>query len=81
MTVQEAHIRLDAWKPAYSPTAKKTGSSFVQEGDISKKKKDKDKNKVIPGDQHYGGGDTGNSRHENPCFRCDRIECSFWKCK
>ena len=80
MTVQEAHTCMDAWKPAYLPTAKKNGSSFVQEGD-TKKKKDKDKKKVIHGDQHYGGCDTSGNRQENPCFRCDGTGCSFWKWK
>ena len=50
LTVQEALTCLDAWKPAYK-NAKKTGSSFVQEGDITTKtkKKDKDKTKTVPG--------------------------------
>ena len=82
LTVQDALTCLDAWKPAYINT-KKTSSSFVQEGDptTKQKKKDKDKTRTVPGDQHYGGGDTGGNRQENPCFRCDQLGCTFWKCK
>ena len=29
LTVPEQHTRLDAWKPAYTPTPKKTGTSFA----------------------------------------------------
>ena len=49
LTVQDALTRLAAWKPAYTNT-KKTGSSFVQEGDptTKTKKKDKDKTKKYP---------------------------------
>ena len=39
LTVQEQHPHLDAWKPVYSPTVRKTGSSFVQEGDTKKKER------------------------------------------
>ena len=60
LTVQEQHTRLDTWKLAYSPTAKKNGSAFVQESVV----KQKDKDKVVPRDIHYSGGGNRNSRYK-----------------
>ena len=81
MTIQEQHSRLDAWKPAYQAVGKKKGSSFVQGGNPKKK----DKNKVVPGDQNYGGGGTrgGNNKYKGKklCYKCDQSGCLFFECK
>ena len=76
MTVEDQYSRLDAWKPAYTSMAKKNGNSFVQEG--TSKKKDKGKDKVVPGDQHYGGG--GGTRSQKPFFKCYRVGHPYYKC-
>ena len=78
LTVQEQHTHLDVWKPAYGTTAKKNGNSFVQEG--TPRKKDKDKDKMVPGDQHYGGGGGEYStRKQKPCFKCDQVGHPYYK--